>query len=275
MIISVTGGIASGKSTLTKQWATLGAQVIDLDLISREIVHVGEPALDLIAQRWGSGVLLADGSLNRQALADIVFNDDAERVALNNITHPAIFSRAYGRALASQAEIVVLDVPLLFGSLLVDVSVANVTVEAPVEVRVGRLVADRTMTDEHARARIASQESDEQRRLIADLIVTNSTDQESFIDTATQLWHSWLVPFNQALTTGQHQVSSPLDGVEAVNNLDLQKDRLAKHGVVVSVRDGHLCVTPSGQDLTKAGWLTNDDVLQYASPLHNLRATRC
>jgi dephospho-CoA kinase len=173
--VGLTGGIGSGKSTVSELLADHGAVVIDYDVLAREAVEPGSPGLEAIAERFGAGVISADGSLDRPALAAIVFNDSAALTDLNGITHPAIWRLAAAREAAAPADaIVVHDNPLLVEMGAAERCDVVVVVDVPEDVQVARLVGDRGMSESEARARIAAQASREQRTGAADLVIDNT-----------------------------------------------------------------------------------------------------
>lgn len=191
-LVALTGGIASGKSTVARRLAEHGAVVIDADRLAREAVEPGEPALTAIAERFGPTVIRPDGALDRAALGAIVFSDAAARADLNAITHPAVTLLSQ-RLFAAAAEadpdaVVVYDVPLLAegrGSGEFD---EVVVVHAPQQVRVERLVSLRGMTEEDARARVSSQASDEERLALADVVVDSSGTLDETLMRTDALW---------------------------------------------------------------------------------------
>lgn len=177
VVVGLTGGIGSGKSTVSELLARRGAVVLDADAIVRELQAPGGEAYAAIVQRFGDGVVAADGTLDRPALAAVVFADDAARGDLNRITHPLV-GRVMAERLAAEAEtdnVVVLDIPLLAERGRGAYPVAGViVVDCPVDVAVARLVASRGFTEADARARVAAQIGREERRAIADVVVDNS-----------------------------------------------------------------------------------------------------
>jgi dephospho-CoA kinase len=174
--IGLTGGIGSGKSTVAARLAQLGAVVIDSDQVARDVVAVGSPGLARVVERFGEGVLAPDGSLDRPRLGQLVFSDPAALADLNAITHPLIRARSEALSVeagASGAAAVVQDIPLLVENKLAAGFDKVIVVEAPLQLRLSRL-AGRGLDAETARARIAAQASDEQRRAVADVVLDNS-----------------------------------------------------------------------------------------------------
>jgi dephospho-CoA kinase len=166
----------------------LGAVVIDADAIAREVVERGTTGFDAVVERFGRSVVRADGSLDRPALARIVFNDAAEREALNAIVHPLVGARMAELTQAAPADaVVVWDVPLLVENGAVGDFDMVVVVEADVTRRLARL-AERGMAEQDARARMAAQASDEQRRALADEVIVNNGDLDALRSRVEQVW---------------------------------------------------------------------------------------
>lgn len=173
--VGLTGGIGSGKSTVSELLAAHGAVVIDYDVLAREAVEPGSPGIEAIAERFGPEVIAPDGTLDRPALAAIVFNDPAALSDLNAITHPAIWRLASEReAAAGPDAIVVHDNPLLVEMGAAERCDVVVVVDVPEDVQVARLVSSRGMSESEARARIAAQASRQQRTGAADLVIDNT-----------------------------------------------------------------------------------------------------
>jgi dephospho-CoA kinase len=188
LVVALTGGVGSGKSTVGGLLADLGAVRIDADQVAREVVAAGTPGLDAVVARFGPNVLGADGSLDRPSLAAIVFDDDQARAALNAITHPLVARRSSElMAAAAPGAIVVYEVPLLVETGRSAQFDAVVVVEAPLDLRLARL-ADRGLPHAQARARIAAQATDEQRRAIADEVVVNDSDRGDLARAVEALW---------------------------------------------------------------------------------------
>ena len=176
--VGLTGGIGSGKSAVSERLAALGAVVLDGDKAARAVVEPGTPGLAAIVAAFGPGVLHGDGTLDRPALAGIVFSDEKARAALNAITHPLIHAHITAAEEAAAAAggpgtIVVHDIPLLAeGQRSSDFDVV-IVVDVPPELQVTRL-AGRGLPEDQARARMAAQASREQRLAIATIVIDNS-----------------------------------------------------------------------------------------------------
>lgn len=191
--IGLTGGIGSGKSTAAARFAELGAVVIDADQLAREVVEPGTPGLERVVSRFGDEMLRPDGSLDRPALGRLVFEDPAALADLNAIVHPLVAERrAELVAAAGPDAVVVSDVPLLVETGMAGDFDAVVVVEAPLEVRLARL-ASRGVDEATARARIARQASDEQRRAVATVLLDNSGDRAALERAVDAAWRQ-LVP---------------------------------------------------------------------------------
>lgn len=191
-LVALTGGIASGKSTIADRLASLGAVVVDADAVVRELQQPGMPVLGAIADAFGEGMLRADGSLDRAALGAVVFADDEARGRLNAIVHPAVAAesgRRFREALERDPQaVVVYDVPLLVEARADDPWDLVVVAHAPAATRIARLVALRGMTEADARARVASQASDERRLAIADEVIDTDGDVEHTLAQTDALW---------------------------------------------------------------------------------------
>lgn len=196
-IVAVSGGIGSGKSSVTRVFASLGAVTADADAIAREILEPGEPTLTEVARAFGDDLLREDGSLDRALLASRVFGGEGsdERVArLNAITHPVIEARAWSILRgAPEGSLAVYDIPLLVEGDHADRFDAVVIVDAPVEERVKRLEG-RGVAPEDARARIRAQASSQQRRAIATIWIDNEGSAEELEEVARLVYEYWLTP---------------------------------------------------------------------------------
>jgi dephospho-CoA kinase len=194
LLVGLTGGIGSGKSTVAAMLEARGAAVIDADGISRQILEPGGLAFQPVVERFGAQVVAADGRIDRAALAAVAFGDPAALADLNGLTHPAIGQVMAERMteLAATSPVVVLDIPLLniatkdrfqFGAVIV--------VDTPEDVAVERLVGQRAFTEADARARVAAQISREERRALADLVIDNAGDRAALEADVDRAW-AWL-----------------------------------------------------------------------------------
>ncbi len=201
--VGVTGGIGSGKSTVSRRLAELGAHVVDADAVAREVVEPGQPALDAIRERFGDSVIRPDGTLDRAGLAAVVFADPDELAALDAITGPAIVARvAQLRAAAPTGAVSVYDMPLLVERGLWVHEHLSVVVETDEDTRVRRLVEQRGLDEADARRRIAAQASDAQRRAVADVVLANDGTPEQLTYAVDRLWEQRLAPYAANLSSG-------------------------------------------------------------------------
>ena len=192
ILIGLTGGMGSGKSSVSVRLAAKGAVVIDADAITRSLQAPGQPVLEQMVARFGPGILQADGSLDRQAVADIVFADPAALADLNAIVHPAVgaeIARRLGEESATD-HVVVLDAPLLVESGRNDLR-ALIVVDVDPEVAVDRLVRFRGVREDDARARMARQASREQRLASADLVIDNGGSEADLDREVERAW-TWI-----------------------------------------------------------------------------------
>lgn len=190
--VGLTGGIASGKSVALARFAELGAVTIDHDGLAREVVAPGTVGLERVVDAFGDDVLAADGSLDRPALAAIVFAEPARREQLNGIVHPEIRRCAAERearaAVADPDVVVVHDIPLLVETGQADAFGLLVVVDAPRDLRLARLVEERGMNVADAEARLAAQASDEDRLAAADVVLDGSRAPEDLRGQVDALW---------------------------------------------------------------------------------------
>ena len=191
--VALTGNIAAGKSAVAALFQRWGATIIDADAIVRELQQPGSPVLARIAERFGSSVLRSDGSLDRAALRRIVMDQAEEREALNRIVHPAVEHRR--RALLAEARsrgdrIVVSDIPLLFETMDPGAFDAIVLVDAPEEVRLQRLMAQRGLGEDEARGMIAAQMPAREKRDRSDFVIDNTDDLAALERATERVWHA-------------------------------------------------------------------------------------
>jgi dephospho-CoA kinase len=191
-LVALTGGIASGKSTIARRLAAHGAVVVDADQIVRGVQQPGSPVLAAIAAEFGDGMLMAGGALDRAALGGRVFGDDAAVARLNAIVHPAVRAESARRFAAAFADdpaaVVVYDVPLLVEARADDPWALVIVAHAPAEVRMRRLVELRGMNERDAAARIASQAPDDVRLAIADVVIDTSGELDETLRQVDELW---------------------------------------------------------------------------------------
>jgi dephospho-CoA kinase len=193
--VGLTGGIGAGKSEVARLLAGHGAVVIDADQLAREAVAPGSAGLEAVVREFGSGILAADGSLDRAALGEIVFADPDRRAALEKIVHPYVGRRSSELMAAAPADaVVVYDVPLLVENGLQDAYDVVVVVEAGDDVRLERLAGSRGMTDSDARQRFATQASREQRAEVADVIIDNDGSRAGLEVQVDALWRRLTSP---------------------------------------------------------------------------------
>lgn len=192
ILVGLTGGIGSGKSTVSALLAERGAVIVDADAITRELQRPGQPVLAAIVEHFGPEVLRPDGELDRPKLAGVVFGEPDALAALNAIVHPAVGEEIRRRVEAERERdaVVVLDIPLLVEGGRYRVA-GVVVVDVPEELAVERLVAQRGMDEVDARARIARQASREERRAKADRVIDNSGDLEHLARQVDEVW-AWI-----------------------------------------------------------------------------------
>ena len=192
ILVGLTGGIGSGKSTVSALLAERGAVILDADAVARELQRAGQPVLAAMIERFGDEMLTEDGELDRPRLAALVFADPAALADLNALVHPAVGVELVRRIEAARGTdaVVVLDSPLLAEHPR-DGMAATIVVDVPIETAVERLVHQRGMTEADARARIARQISRDERLATADRVIDNSGDRAALEAQVDELW-AWL-----------------------------------------------------------------------------------
>jgi dephospho-CoA kinase len=194
LLVGLTGGIGSGKSTVAALLAARGAVIVDADQIARELAAPGGAAYRPMIERFGDDIILPDGTIDRAKVAGRVFNDPQALADLNAITHPKIREELGRRVLehAASDRIVVMDVPLLAETTRKDWGLAAIlVVDAPVELAVQRLVEQRGMTADDARARASRQATREERLALADVVIANAGDLDQLEREVDRAW-AWL-----------------------------------------------------------------------------------
>ena len=212
--IGLSGGIGAGKSTVSSTFSDLGGIVVDGDVISREVVEPGTEGLAKLVDAFGEQILSGDGSLNRPALAAIAFSNDEKRQTLNGIVHPLVAERRSELiASAVKAEknpVIVEDIPLLVESGMAPMFPLVVIVNADEDLRVKRLIEHRGFSEQDARARIAAQATEEQRRAVADVWLDNTGSTGELVEQARALWNQRILPFAHNLDGGEPARSRPV-----------------------------------------------------------------
>lgn len=177
LVIGLTGGIASGKSTVSNMCREQGITIIDADIEARHAVEPGEKAYAQIVEHFGKEILLADGTINRAKLGEIIFNHKEERMVLNSIVHPAVRERMNAQkeaAIARNEEIIIMDIPLLFESNLTHLVDRSLLVYVDEAAQLKRLMERNQYTKEEAMSRIRSQMPLKEKKILADWVIDNS-----------------------------------------------------------------------------------------------------
>lgn len=196
--IGLTGGIASGKSTVANLFAALGVPIVDTDVIAREIVSPGEPALDEIKNAFGESVIGTNGSLDRSRLREIVFADDSLRAKLESILHPRIRDAALQQAVHASGPYVIIVVPLLYESPMKEEMDRILVIDCSEETQLQRLTERDNVSDMLARRMISAQASRAERRSIADDVICNDDDLSGTRDAVRSLHNFYLGLANQS-----------------------------------------------------------------------------
>ena len=193
LVIGLTGGIGSGKSTVSALLAARGAVVVDADAIVRDVQQPGTPVFDAMVERFGPGIVAADGTLDRAAVADLVFSDTDALADLNAIVHPAVGAEIVRRLqeLEETDEVVILDVPLMVESKNAYPVAGLLVVDVDPEVALERLVAHRGMREDDVRARMGRQASRDERVARADRVIDNSGTPDDLVAQVDAAWE-WI-----------------------------------------------------------------------------------
>jgi dephospho-CoA kinase len=190
VLIALTGGIGSGKSTVARRWVELGATEIDADVLAREVVAPGSTGLALVAKQFGSEVLAADGTLDRAALAKIAFSSEENRKLLENILHPLIQQLALEKV-EGLSGVIVYTIPLFVESNSKLKFDKVVTISCDEAVRVKRLVESRGMSEGEAISRISAQASDAQREAVSDIVIDSNCTMAELVSRADSVFETF------------------------------------------------------------------------------------
>lgn len=220
--IALTGGIASGKTTIARRLRELGAEILDADAFARIAVQPGSPGLAALQERYGDRVLLEDGGLDRAALADIIFSDGRERERVNEILHPEI-RRLTGERLAAirrddPGAIIVHDIPLLVEARHNYDYDEIWVVDCPAELRIERLIEGRGMDPGEARRRVEAQADDDARRALADVLIDSTQPMAEMLAEVDALWER-VSRESHSNDDEEHYDGSPRRGEESEGEL--------------------------------------------------------
>ena len=221
-VLGVTGNIASGKSTVSSILSGFGATVIDSDLVYRELVGAGQPLLSRLADRFGSGIIASDGSLDRAALGAIVFTDPDALADLDRITHPAVIAEVDARVDRVAGGVIVLDAVKLVESGHVDKCDAVWVVVTDPDVQVRRLIERNGLPEAEARRRVAAQPPLEAKLARANLVIDNNGSRNETREQVMQAWNQWHVPGSVRPVSLQEGTRSPM--ADDTNTIDVYFD---------------------------------------------------
>lgn len=271
LTVALTGGIGAGKSTALTAFKELGAHIFELDAIARDILEPDSPTFGEVARLWPS--VIDDGQVNRQALAAIVFADEAARVQLEALVHPQTWRELDRRltevAMTDPRAIAVFELALLVGSPRQDSAHFNLGIEAAPDVRITRLEGERGMSPAQAQARMDHQHSDEATAAICDAVILNNGDIEALKRQIETLWAGRLLPYAENLALGAriHSANTPACG--GSHEIARACARLAAHGIVSVQAEGDNLLLTSPADaqlLARAGFVPADDGYVSADP---------
>jgi len=198
--VALTGGIGSGKSTVANAFAALGVNVIDADIIARQVVEPGSYALNAIAERFGSDMLLADGSLNRRLLRERIFASPADKAWLNGLLHPLIHQQTQREIAQATSPWVLWVVPLLVENQLASKADRVLVVDVSVETQISRTMQRDGVSREHAEKIIAAQATREARLAVADDVIDNNGAPDAIASDVARLHAAYLQYASQSVS---------------------------------------------------------------------------
>lgn len=194
MIIGLTGGIASGKSTVSALFQKRGFTIIDADDAARKVVEVGKEAYEKMICHFGKEILQSDGTIDRKKLGAIIFHDEEKRMLLNSIVHPAVrkqMNDCKAAALADGKQTILMDIPLLFESKLTDMVDRTIVVYVDEHVQLQRLIDRNQLSEAEAKARIASQLPLHEKKKMANAVINNNRTRKETETQLDQLIEKW------------------------------------------------------------------------------------
>lgn len=198
-IIGLTGGIATGKSTVSNMLREFGIPIVDADLIARQVVEPGEEAYEQIVKQFGENILTEERTIDRKRLGAIVFSDEQKRFKLNEIVHPAVrkeMKKQVEKHLAEGHHTVVMDIPLLFESKLEHMVEKIVVVYTSKEIQLERLMKRDKFSKEEALQRINAQLPIDEKKMLADVVIYNEGSMEETREQVEQLLKEWNIPYS-------------------------------------------------------------------------------
>ena len=269
LLVGLTGGIASGKSTVAGWLRDLGAEIIDADVLARQALAAHSPGLSAVGQRFGSHLIDGDGNLDRAGLAAVIFGDDQARADLEAIVHPAVERGFAARVAAAPSDaIVVYDVPLLVENSLASRYHLVAVTQAPRDMRIERAM-QRGMTRAEVEARMNSQASDDERRKVADLVISTARSPHEVQTELEHVWHERLVPYEANLRSERRAERSL-----AALRMDDPRDPWAPAASRILQRlltaGGHLIADAAHIGSTSVPGLVAKDVLDLQIGVRNL-----
>ncbi len=242
LLVALTGGLGSGKSAAATTFRELGAYVIEADVLAKESLAIGTRGLARVEKHFGSAVIAEDGSLNRAALAEIIFRDPVERRILESIVHPEV-QRAFKERVAElpDSAVVIYEIPLLVEVDRSEEFQLVIVIETPLSVRIERL-AKRGFTQAQSMARIAEQATNEQRRTIADIILSNATRAPDLAQAIKATWDLRLRKFSENLMAGLPAEPEWMEGDLLPNQLPLEAQIARIANRIAKAIDGKVSV---------------------------------